>query len=514
MNSYSAEIAANRFGMGARAGELELAQKDAVSWLLKQIKPIAFDSAIGSLAKASVMLQQYSEIRKNEKLGAQQDEKNSVTSDKKNDRENAEKNDGRNEGRNVRKKGKNNNKAIGNDKPAMSETISATDKTTQKIHGEENVSPEIKSYRKISGDMIMAMQMEVLHHAITTPNSLSVRLLDFFSNHFSVSGQGIPMHLLAPLLEREAIAPHLSGYFSDMLLAVEQHPAMLVYLNNEKSIGPDSAQGKKSHKGLNENLGREILELHTLGVNGGYSQSDVRELAMAITGWSLVGPKEDGVGFLFRERAHQPGVRKIVNKNYAQAGVAQGEAILKDLAVHPATAQHLSFKLARHFIADKPSEKLVAAMKTAWLETTGNITAVIKIMLEHPDSWLPEQQKYKTPREFIISTMRIVESFEPLKLEKLKLVQGLRSLGQEPYSAGSPAGYGDTASSWDGAEALMARIEWVSQVAAHSKARPIDLMTAALGKQLTEHTLKFIKGAESGQQGLALAFMSPEFQRR
>jgi uncharacterized protein (DUF1800 family) len=322
------------------------------------------------------------------------------------------------------------------------------------------------------------------------------------------------MNLYAPLLEREAIAPHLAGNFVDMLLAVEQHPTMLVYLNNEKSIGPDSPQGKKSKKGLNENLGREILELHTLGVSGGYTQQDVRELAIAITGWTLGKKKDEEFGFVFRDGTHQPGARTVLKKSYTQKGVAQGEAILRDLAVHPSTAHYVSFKLARHFVADKPSDALVNAMTATWLSTSGNIPAIMKTLLEHSDAWLPEQQKLKTPREFIISVLRILESVEPIKLEKYRLVQGLKSLGQEPFGAGSPAGFGDTASSWDGAEALMSRIEWVNQLAAHIKTPPVDFISAALGNQLSEHSLKLIKRAESRQQGLVLALMSPEFQRR
>lgn len=261
MNKYNAEIAVNRFGMGARLGELQAAQTDPVNWLLKQIKPIAFDPAVGSLAKASAMLENYNQLRKNEKLGTQKNENNKVTSDE---------------------------VSVISETSAMSEDMLPTNQMAKERPVDGNDNPEIKTYRKNSGDMILAMQMEVLRNAVTTSDSLSARLLDFFSNHFSVSGQGIAMRLYAPLLEREAIAPHLSGQFVDMLLAVEQHPAMLTYLNNEKSIGPDSPQGKKSKKGLNENLGREILELHTLGVDGGYTQTDVRELAMAITGWSLV----------------------------------------------------------------------------------------------------------------------------------------------------------------------------------------------------------------------------------
>jgi uncharacterized protein (DUF1800 family) len=479
MTNYTAEIAVNRFGMGARAGELASAQSNPLQWLMSQLTPIVFDKKVGDLARAQEMLERYAELKKEEKSKPKPEKKSP---------KNLNKQDGDN--------------SMGNGMNAKQDQPA------------EEESKELKDYRKDSGDMILAMEMESLQYAITAKGSFTSRLLDFFSNHFSVTGQGIEMRVLAPLLEREAIAPNLVGQFSDMLLAVEQHPSMLIYLNNEKSIGPDSPYGKKSKKGLNENLGREILELHTLGVHGGYTQTDVRELAMAITGWSVVGKNEQGSGFVFRDKAHQPGTRKVLGKSYAQDDVKQGEAILKDLAHHPSTAKYVSFKLARHFIADKPSELLVEAMTKKWLETQGNIKSVVKTMFEHPDSWLPAQQKYKSPREFVVSTLRVVDSLEPLKFEKLKVLQSLSALGQQPFNAGSPAGYGDVSSAWDGAEALMARIEWVNQVASRIKVQALPLLEAALGKQVTENTLKQVRRAESRQQGLVLALMSPEFQRR
>ncbi len=479
MNNYSAEIATNRFGLGARAGELTAAGANPQKWLFAQLQPIKFAHAETDMARAYDLIKRFDALRKNDKKEELPNKKNN----------------------------KNRNNNMQNEGAAsISQSV-------------DDDSKDLRDLRKEIGDFVNGLEMESIRNAVLTPNSFSVRLLDFFSNHFSVTAQGNVMRVIAPLLERDAIAPNLVGQFEDMLLAVEQHPTMLVYLNNEKSIGPDSTYGKKSKKGLNENLGREILELHTLGVHGGYTQTDVRELAMAITGWSVValgkkGTKEQGVGFVFRDGAHQPGERKILDKIYAQKGIKKGEAILKDLANHPATAKHISFKLARHFVADVPTDSLVKAMTKTWAASKGNIKAVLKTMLEHADSWLPEQQKYKSPREFVISTLRAIDGIEPLKLEKLKIVQSLTALGQQPFNAGSPAGFGDLSSAWDGAEALMARIEWVNQVAAHIKVQAMPLMEAALGSQARELTQKLVKRAESRQQALVLVLMSPEFQRR
>jgi uncharacterized protein (DUF1800 family) len=224
-----------------------------------------------------------------------------------------------------------------------------------------------------------ALAVDTLSQAITTNRPLAVRLFDFFSNHFSVSTGPTPMRGLAATLEREAIGPHLGGRFVDMLLAVERHPAMLTYLNNAQSTGPGSRLGRRGARGLNENLAREILELHTLGVDGGYAQTDVRELAMAITGWSIGMPRRgEEPGFLFRVATHEPGERRVLGRRYASEGVAQGERILRDLTRHPSTQQHLCVKLARHMVADNPPPALVTAMTERWRETDGSIPEVVR----------------------------------------------------------------------------------------------------------------------------------------
>ncbi len=342
-----------------------------------------------------------------------------------------------------------------------------------------------------------------------------MRLLDFFSNHFSVSDSNQSMMVLSPILEREAIAPNLFGKFEDLLIAVEQHPAMLVYLNNDRSVGPSSQRGKKL-RGLNENLAREILELHTLGIGGGYRLQDVRELALAISGWSITNENDVGrVGFKFRNKSHEPGQRNILGTSYAEAGLTQGHAVLRDLARHKKTAQFISYKLAQHLIADEPPKDLVAAMVDTWMKTNGNIKAVITTLVKNSQSWDYEAKKFKTPREFVVSTFRAVNNSQPIDQSLLNI--GLRVLGlmgQSPFNAGSPAGYSHLNRAWMGSNALMKRIDWVNLVSRRVRETPQSIVNRIFDSQLSPLTVKLLAGAESRAQGLALFLLSPEFQRR
>ncbi|MCG8375378.1 MAG: DUF1800 domain-containing protein, partial [Chlorobiales bacterium] len=338
------------------------------------------------------------------------------------------------------------------------------EKKNQKKAGKETTSTMTGRKRIVNKSILTAVDTVV--HAIKTELSFQARLLDFFSNHFSVSSNNLKMQALAPTLEREAIAPRLSGSFADLLIAVESHPAMITYLNNEQSAGPDSWLGKrKKHRGINENLAREILELHTLGVDGGYTQKDVGQLALAITGWSVGTPgRGEFPGFKFRNALHQPGHKMVMGKTYSQTGVEQGKHILQDIAVHPSTARFVSFKLARHFIADHPHEKLVKDISDTWLASGGDIPTVVTHLIDHPLSWLKEQRKFKTPREFVISSCRACGKRSG---NRMGLFTSLVTLGQRPFNAGSPAGYGDTRDEWDGGEALIKRIEWADKFSSY-----------------------------------------------
>lgn len=359
----------------------------------------------------------------------------------------------------------------------------------------------------------MKMSAASLKQAITSKHSVSWRLLDFFSNHFSVSTSGRLMVGLSPTLEREAIAPNLLGNFEELLLAVEQHPAMLIYLNNEKSFGANSRMAKKRKIGLNENLAREIMELHTLGVDGGYSQIDVIELAKGITGWSVKNTKkEHGTGFVFRVYGHEPGARILLGKKYAQRGIMQGQQMLRDLAMHPSTAKYVCTKIAHHFVSENPAQSLIEKMQKTWLNNQGNIKQVMLTLFDAEEAWLESPQKFKTPREFVISSYRAIA---PNRINDRTLFNSLTNLGQMPFNAGSPAGFSDEESDWLGASALMARVEWSSLVSAQVKRINAEqVMATALGSSISQNTYQMVMRAESRQQASTLLLMSPEFQRR
>lgn len=380
----------------------------------------------------------------------------------------------------------------------------------EKKRSKENKSSPPKS--KYAQDTFLSLSTNTLERAIDSKHSVSWRLLDFFSNHFSVTANGRVMRGLAVTLEREAIAPHLLGDFSEMLIAVTQHPAMLLYLNNEKSYGPHSRLGIKRKKGLNENLAREILELHTLGVNGGYQQIDVIELAKGITGWSLANFKRDKkFGFSFKPSGHEPGTRTLLGKSYSQKGVKQGEAMLRSLAKHPNTAHFICYKLAHHFISDSPSETLVNRLVQTWQDTQGNLKSVLLRLFNEPEAWEEKRHKYKTPREYLISVYRGMGNI-PISAKRLS--RDLTQLGQKPFNAGSPAGYSDNKQDWEGSSALMARIDWVSALIKQYPRNAEDIMRDTLGNEVSERTYNMVLRAGSRELSLALLLLSPEFLRR
>ncbi|WP_181898377.1 DUF1800 domain-containing protein [Alteromonas aestuariivivens] len=362
---------------------------------------------------------------------------------------------------------------------------------------------------------LRVLSEDTLRAAINSEQSIVFRLLDFFSNHFSVSAQGRVMAGLASTLEREAIAPNLLGNFADMLLAVSQHPAMLIYLNNENSFGENSRLGKNKGKGLNENLAREILELHTLGVDGGYSQQDVIELAKALTGWSVqksLNAEENG--FVFRAVGHEPGARTLLGQRYTQKGVQQAEHMLKDLAGHPKTAEFICKKLIHHFVGELAYPELLNTLTQSWLTSQGNLHTVMSALLSSDELWqLPARTKFKTPREFLISTVRLLSADNIYGRKNLTGI--LTDLGQQPFSAGSPAGFSDENQTWLSPTALMTRADWANLVAARFKRINTEaLMQDAFAGSLSQSTYQSVLRAESREQGLALLLMSPEFQWR
>jgi uncharacterized protein (DUF1800 family) len=477
-NSVAAAIALNRFGLGARPGELARVEKDPRGWLEKQLKggPPALSG--DGLKPSAEILKQALEVRRDLV-----------------------------EARRENKQGE----------PDSGKALSAALKL-----------PAV--FRPVYIDEAFAR----FSHAVTTDRPFLERITQFWSNHFAVSIDKIAVLGIAGAMEREAIRPHVSGSFTRLLMAVEKHPAMLLYLDNQTSIGPNSRaarfmarRGKGSGRkvDINENLAREILELHTLGVDGGYTQADVTTFAKAISGWSIGGEDQGrrlarlGVDsgtpgeFLFREVFHEPGAKRLLGKTYDEDGVKQGEAILEDLALRPETARHVSTKLARHFIADDPPTEAVDRLTRAWLESRGNLTRVYQALIESPEAWREPLAKFKTPADYIHSSYRALAI--PLR-DKRRSLQAFEALGQRNLMPGSPAGWPDTSADWDGSSALLKRIAWADAVAQRmgDERNARELAPNILGGTLGDVTAKAIARAESGAQALTLLMASPEFMRR
>jgi uncharacterized protein (DUF1800 family) len=338
------------------------------------------------------------------------------------------------------------------------------------------------------------------------------RLVWFWSNHFCVSAYTVPN--MVGGYEREAIRPHILGRFADMLLAVEGHPAMLVYLDNQMSIGPKSVAGINRTRGLNENLAREILELHTLGVRTGYSQSDVIAFANVLTGWTIVSVQnnpEHGSEFIFNKRMHEPGPQQVIGKTYPDTGVEQGRAVLADLARHPATAAHVATKLARTFIADEPPPALVERLTAVFRDSDGDLKEIAKALVTSEEAWAAPRDKLKTPCEWVVSMARSTGS---LRVDPERFERGQAALGQPVWLPPAPQGFPDNEATW--IDGMGRRLDIANNFAERVAERvdPADVLDVALGPLASAETRQAVARAESRQQALALAFMAPEFQRR
>jgi uncharacterized protein (DUF1800 family) len=460
MQQLSSTIAANRFGLGARPGELASIGGDGRDWLRAQLTHAAPVVGEGSLASTAQLLGQAFALQR--EIQAE-----------------------RRSGADVQQK-----------LPQFLKPIYTLEATAR------------------------------FQQAVTTDRPFVERLTQFWSNHFAVSIDKQYMAGLAGSFEREAIRPHVLGNFGDLLVAAEMHPAMLVYLDNHLSVGPHSPAALRAsfrrrgnqRVGLNENLGREILELHTLGVGGGYTQADVTAFATVITGWSVGG----GNGlfasgppgrFVFRPDNHEPGTATVLGRQYPDKGYEQGMLVLNDLAQHPSTAHHIAVKLARHFVADDPPPALVERLARAFTEYGGNLPALYRVLIDSPEAWEQPLGKYKTPSDFIVSSYRGLAL--PVEAGKGPLAP-FELLGQRTWQPGSPAGWPDASADWDGASALLKRLEWADAVGAKlgSRRDAAALAPQLLGANLTDATGTALKRAATGAQAVTLLLAAPEFMRR
>ncbi|ATC31506.1 DUF1800 domain-containing protein [Caulobacter vibrioides] len=459
-----AAIAATRFGLGARPGEIEAAKADPQGFLVAQIRREGADTPQDDRETAAARFEQmraYQQQRRAER----------------------QKKDGE-----------------GDAKMAAQAVMDAQRALRQKV----------------GADFLARARL-----GAGTPTAFRERWTLFWANHFTVSAIKQLTSVLVGPFEREAIRPYVFSNFESLLVASSTHPAMLTYLDQAASIGPGSRAAQFAARrrnnptaGLNENLAREILELHTVGIDAGYTQGDVTEFARALTGFSIGREQEDRAGqFLFREQAHEPGARTIMGRRYGEEGLKQGLAALRDLAADPRTARHVCGKIARHFVADTPPPALVQRLERRWMETGGDLAAVATSLIESPEAWDPTPAKVKTPYEFTLSTWRLVGA-EPSAFERMAPI--LTSLGQRPFAPPSPKGWSEDAQTWAAPDALIKRMQWAQGFAAAVADRtdPNALAASALGARLTPPVAKAVARAETRREAFALLIMSPEFQRR
>ena len=454
-----ASIAVTRFGLGARPGEIDQARGDPRGFLKSQIRAEGADQPAGDLKPSGENMAAYTQLREFRKQAKAEDAANML----------------KQAGQQIRQV------AIG----------------------------EMAARGKL---------------AVDTSAGFRERWTLFWANHFTVSAVKAVVAPVAGSFEREAIRPHVFGRFEDLLVASSRHPAMLLYLDQAQSIGPNSQAGRRRGGGLNENLAREILELHTVGIGAGYSQADVTEFARALTGWSVSrGPNAQGGGgdaapeggYMYRPFLHEPGARTIMGRSYGQDAEAQGRAVLHDLANHPATAGHIARKLAAHFVADDPPPSLVAKLKDSFARSGGRLDLVAQTLIDAPEAWQPQQAKFKTPYEFLVSSWRASGASPDLAMPQ-RFVGSLNALGQRPFSPVSPKGWSDDAADWASSDGVIKRMAWAEQAAAGmAKAMdPNEAARSALGARLTPVAATAIARAETRPEAFAILLMSPEFQRR
>jgi uncharacterized protein (DUF1800 family) len=378
-----------------------------------------------------------------------------------------------------------------------------------------------------------------LTRRVTSDRPFVERLVAFWSNHLCVSSAArIPVAALAGAYEREVIRPHVLGKFEDMVLASARHPAMLYYLDNFQSIGPNSPSAQRSQRqqrGLNENYARELLELHTLGVNGGYTQNDVLQLARLLTGWTISGlaqqagavsPQQrrrmrragirEGSGelsFVFQPLLHEPGDKIILGKKYGE-GEDDGERAIRAFCRHPSTATFVATKLVTHFVADEPPPAAVETIARTFRESDGDLKRVAAALIEIPDAWSESSRKFRTPQDWLVATLRAFE----IRDVNDQVIGALRQLRHPLWAPGSPKGFGDTTREWADPDSLLNRAELARTMARRAAAMASDLasrITDVLDVPPNDPVRTMLSDSSiDARERVSLAIAGPAFQWR
>ena len=412
--------------------------------------------------------------------------------------------------------------------------------------GERTVNP----YAVAVANALQQDRHVKVRQAALSPHGFFERLVAFWCDHFTVDiRKGPALRLLAGLYETEAIRPNLAGRFSDLLRAAALHPAMLNYLDQTRSFGPKSVSGLKLRRGLNENLARELLELHTMGAGSGYAQQDVRGAALVLTGLSF---RSQAFETLFRAQMAEPGTHEVLGRIYGgkKPGIDQIHTLIDDLAGREETRRHICRKLVVHFIADDPPQAVVDAMAEAWKRHDGQLLAVYRAMLEHPQSWEGEGQKTRQPFDFVVAALRAVnasdDAFEPRKLARktdwrsaaetdalqdvlMITAEGKPAFGANPFSSGaldrlgqpiwsapSPAGWEEGLAAWVTASQITERIAWARRLVARfdNDADPRAFLEVTMADAARADTIETVSRAPNREVALAMVLASPEFNRR
>lgn len=382
----------------------------------------------------------------------------------------------------------------------------------EQAKGETPNADALNAVREQVRPLVQQAATARLARGLQSPAQLEEVLTEFWFNHFNVfAGKG-PVGVLVADYEQRAIRPHVLGRFRDLLGATARHPAMLVYLDNAQSVAPTAARaGAARRNGLNENYARELMELHTLGVDGGYTQRDVTELARMLTGWGVDLRKSTGDVFEFNARRHDSGSKTWLGQPVQAAGQAEGERALDVLAAHSATARHLAFKFAQAFVADQPPESLVNKLADNFRTTGGDLREFTRTLIRADEFWRREayQAKFKTPYQYLLSSLRALDL--PLSNPQ-PLQQALAQAGQPLYGALTPDGYKNTAAAWRNPEALTQRVQLATTLGQRSGINAERLATT-LGASVSEPTRRTLAAEPAGQQ-VALLLASPDFMKR
>ncbi|MBK8439920.1 MAG: DUF1800 domain-containing protein [Rhodobacter sp.] len=371
---------------------------------------------------------------------------------------------------------------------------------------------------KAGGALAVTGAKAALARAVGGP-AFRERMVRFWADHFTVVPRSRTERAWPAALVEDAIRPHVAGRFGDMLQAVMTHPAMLIYLDQAQSLGPNSRRGAKRGKGLNENLARELLELHTLGVGAGYRQEDVRQLAELLTGLTVVPDR----GFAFDPGRVEPGPETVLGVEYGGDGLEAVLAALQDLALRPETARHVAGKLAVHFVSDGPDPALVAAIEAAWTASGGDLAAVAAELVGHDAAWGPEAAKARQPFDFVAAALRALglsgdDIMAMAEGPFLRLIlDPMAEMGQPWQGAGGPDGWPEAAGDWITPQGMAARITWAMEVPGRLVTplpEAAEVAARALGRRLSGRLEWAVGAAESRREALGLVLAAPEFNRR